>query len=458
VLQNFLASTDHFSPLLAGLFFWDSPASLAPIDWLGRFWPGHKWDMLDRATIFERSFKSAWPSDTFNRDFVEVAEMSGSWPSRNKFAVDNRPAAETGLLRPKPAPVILLNTVRSNDGGLDVVSNVRFGPEGKLCTAQEPGEADEEGGSSSVRNLLECMTADPELRGKTLTLATAAHITARFPLVSPPGLLILQNPKPLGAVRTRGEWYDVIQQGEDGDGAWKQFGKRFSRVRYVDGGYLDNSGALSASEAVAALQRAAKCPNADCAGVLDIVVLHIYARSLGDPRASSIKDSESTLPELSAPLGAVTGARAVQGRTPVENLCRLIMPRSEDSKCRQLVEFREAERAPAKASSEEAARCEKPFAPGYDEGIVLGARKVGLPWINAALDVEDKDMTAKDYVPLGWLLGGSRSYLVGSQRCRAHAIGGALEEWLGLLPAKANATATKPAPSPKSPSAAGPEL
>ncbi|MEL7109939.1 MAG: hypothetical protein AAGL99_11780 [Pseudomonadota bacterium] len=134
-------------------------------------------------------------------------------------------------------------------------------------------------------------------RTKTLPISTAAHLSARFPVSNPTGV-----------IETR---YDR--------GRWK-------RHYFVDGGYMDNSGALTAIQSVEALRRAAP------EGVaVNVIVLHLYA--LGIPsEADFTKQSGQRATkqgEFSSIPSAVLKARGAASRAPIRLLCNSLLNYSD---------------------------------------------------------------------------------------------------------------------------------
>lgn len=317
-----LLSSDHFSSLLAGAFFLDLPLGFAPI------FEG------DRARSFERSLNRPFHDGTPNvmrEPFLATAD------------------AQAGV-----DPIVIFNTVRANDGGLDVISNVDF--------------------NRADRTTRLCNVLDRVEEGQTISLATAAGLSARFPLVSPPAVLRVMGDPADGALPGPcAPWRDTL-------------------IRYVDGGYLDNSGALSATEAVSALRRAAERARSTGDAVqLDIIVLHIFARTIPTENEGPLKTSNNFMPELTGPLDAFFGARGMHGLTPVENLCRLIAEESgvDEENCAELASYR---RRPVDSVAQITTRACEDF---------------NLSWFNMHLDVREDEPSREDYVPLGWVLGGA---------------------------------------------------
>lgn len=136
----------------------------------------------DRAVALEQAFERAWRAATDGERFAEPATA----------------------LRGTAAPMLLLNATEARSG-----QRLVFGLGGGRPS-----------GSDAID--LEAMLA-----GRRLRLATAVLLSARFPGLSPAGLLCGAAP--------------------GGEGC----------AAVVDGGYADNSGAITAGEAIAALRAAA---------------------------------------------------------------------------------------------------------------------------------------------------------------------------------------------------------
>jgi hypothetical protein len=351
---------DHLSPVLAGMYFWDWPMSFAPIPTGAG---GQEFDLYDRGSAFEGSLQEAWSN---HPNAAECAPAGGLGISATRGSTMRCPFLQIAAREAGPEgapivpPIVLFNTTRSADGDAEIVSNVTFESQ-RTCNVLDRIEA-----------------------GKTVSLATAAHLSARFPFVSPPGAL------QVGTVCARVAPGDVT-----------------TTIRYVDGGYLDNSGALSASQAVAALESV----RGEIGRPVEIeyVVIHIFAQTL----TSTGLRTNDLLPEITAPLDAVTGARSLQGLGPIVSLCRQIQGLAHERR----LPSQSSEGAPGSEGALQS--CDdltqqrtRRSAPTLDVAgeFVLSAGRVGdAPfWIGAPLMVSDgREVDDEYFVPLGWLLGGS---------------------------------------------------
>lgn len=370
-VRKFL-TRDHLAPTVAGLMFQDAPLGFSPF-------PLPEW-IYDRANTFAKSLSGT--------DGVRLMHGFGSTEPRRAIPSGMRLDFESAARRafPRRQPVLLFNIVRSNDGGLDVISNVTLDP-------PPVGHA---------VNMLDRMAGCDGVQRRSVSLATAAVMSARFPFITPPARL--DPPRCEGSGR----------HNDDG------------RIRYVDGGYLDDSGATTAALAVTALMDACRAlPSGRCP---KIQVLHIFARDIVSQHGD-VPHSNNVAPELSAPLQAWATSKSVLALTPVENFCRLLNPSQGHDK--------RSEQIPARASKVEtctdlysARTVFRPSVGLIDNSIVEDGAALG--WVNAALDVGS--LGEKDYVPLGWLLGHSARHIVDTttgdrQSAVCRALGGANAAW-----------------------------
>lgn len=350
-----LLAADHLSPTLAALYFWDWPVSFAPL-------PSRlevngirllDYDLYDRGSAFETSLQS---------DSIGTGDCRGM---RCAF-LDVVEASSPGRV----APVVLLNTTRTSDGAGEVISNIVFPSDraARLC------------------NVLERL---PDVR--SLSMATAAHLSARFPGVSPPGAL------------------------RSGEGC--SSGEDFT-VRYVDGGYLDNSGASSARIALAALRRVAAEPDVDVR--LRVVIVHIFTQTPAQPARQN-----DFLPELTAPLDAVVNARTLQGLSPIINLCRDAETIAAERVIAEAADVGTIAATPGAGATqssltesdcesrvrERSYRPETAVRPSIEENYSVRVSPAEPPfWIGAPLWTSSgEDVTDPRFVPLGWVLS-NRSY------------------------------------------------
>jgi hypothetical protein len=342
-------TADHFSPLLAGLLLRDIPDTLVPFSLIrSSFIP-------DRARLFEKSLSEGWPGADEMQKGIEQA------------VADTVPPGHA-------PPILLLNTTLANAGTVETVSNVTF-PDIK--------------GVETLCNVLGRLSAT-----KTISLATAAHLSARFPIVDSPGEITVPENTP-----AKGECNQDVR----------------TRLYYVDGGYADNSGAAAVLHAVEAL-KAARDDDARFQHVdLRVLVIHIYS-STDDPqerkKIETIGDDVRVMDDLQVPVQAISSVRYELGLEPLKALCERVRQinnpfpdramRSTDA-CRQL-------------GSGQARRS------ASDHGVAtrLLDNSSCLLWLNAALYVSDLNNDPA-YVPLGWMLGPKAHYVEEQSRSIARS-------------------------------------
>ena len=351
---------DHLAPLIAGVFFLDPVGGLIPAQ--NRRLSHISFDTPDRAHLFESSLQGQ--DGLFWSDLSLVGPKARALQQLQSHLRQGFETAVSDAFGKTP-PVVMLNTVRSDDGGLDAVSNVSF----KKDTATS---FEGESAHHNILDQLSCGAAQPT----TVSLATAAVLSARVPFITPPAAI---DERACGASGAKSP---------------------IRRIRYVDGGYLDNSGASTASDAVDALQRVCRdrqprvCP--------PILVLNIHARDLIGRHTAPTR-SIDILPEFTAPPSVWLKSASVLARAPNENLCRQVddynrmlqteglwrQPRSPHTSCSKLYSLHsEAGDHP-------------------DDATLSWASE--LNWVSAAIDVGPRG--ASNYVPLGWLLGKSEQWV-----------------------------------------------
>ena len=366
-LRSFYA-TDHFSPLLSALLMLDIPTRFAPLE-LIRSPLAQVYDrndaanLPDRSDTFERSFEEAWC-----RAIGASAQRGGACTGEDGQRSPNPMAMPLESLALTPnldvAPFVLFSSVRANDGELGVVSNAslfNLGPSGLQ--------------SITIQDQLAIQSGET---ARTLPASAAAHVSARFPFVNPPA--VVDAPGPNG----------------------------HQRLRYVDGAYMDNSGALAAQIALHALLEVAE--ERSIADRLRIEVVHIYARDIVD----AFDDSGPTrdlFAQTMTPVQAVAMARNNIGLSPIRGLCALLLDQPyRAGDCQYLDELRIA----------------TPEGSGVPSELQVGSRAVvtafrdfldgqsaasEVYWVSVPLDASI-DPASPQYAPLGWLLNPtSRTYV-----------------------------------------------
>ncbi|MEM6411756.1 MAG: hypothetical protein AAF683_09495, partial [Pseudomonadota bacterium] len=219
---------------------------------------------------------------------------------------------------PDPGPMVFFSTFYENGGFQMATANVDILPE-------ERGSADTPlsdpafcGSVPIVQQLLYDYTAPDQdatvangcrAREQTLPLSAAAHLSARFP-----------GSNPTGVIETR-----------DSTGQWR-------RHFFVDGGYLDNSGTLSAIQSLQALRSAAKDREAN----LNVVVLHLHSLSIAATMENDSAHRPKKQDEFSRVPSAVLKARGAASRAPVRMLCNALTGYADDDSdhCDEIFERR----------------------------------------------------------------------------------------------------------------------
>jgi hypothetical protein len=186
-----MTGRDYLAPLVGALLYPD----LAQ-----RFWPDSV-ESFDRARAFESAWGAAW------RDACGHGEGEALG---NAFAADFDLQRLWQGPRATAVPHLLLNATRVGSGQRTVVASLAW-PEDSAAFA-------------GALDLLAAIDANPDGRDGSLPLVTAANLSARFPLVSPVGSL------------------DVAR------------GEREGLYRFGDGGYYENSGALTLRDLLAEIE------------------------------------------------------------------------------------------------------------------------------------------------------------------------------------------------------------
>ena len=172
-----------------------------------------------------------------------------------------------------------------------------------------------------------------------------------------------------------------------------------TEVHFVDGGLLDNSGALGAKAALSALKTALKSPDVPQNTSVRVMILRIYSSDQTPPGSQLARGrSISNEVDLRAPIQALWAARQTQSFAPLSELCTNVAhinaERSNDA-AEQL--------APIECNT---------IGPdsSLPEDRVLAKYWPHVSWLNAALDMSTDPRDGR-YVPLGWLLGPSKDYV-----------------------------------------------
>jgi hypothetical protein len=205
-----LLGRDYLSPILGGLLFPDLLQRFLPVPVTA----------FDRARIFEESWEDVWD---------EACGLAWETPERHR-AVNPFAAPLQDLWhgpRRTVVPALLLNSTRVETGQRTVISNLSAFQSDTAFVDVLP-----------LMNLISMQQASDDRL--SLPTITAASLSARFPVVSPVGAIRLQlSPVPAQATAP------------------------LDYIRLADGGYYENSGADTLSDAMTLVLRAAEAQSAD---------------------------------------------------------------------------------------------------------------------------------------------------------------------------------------------------
>ena len=201
----------------------------------------------DRAVALERSWEQAWQRYESDDHFAKAFE--GLWKED-----------------PFGAPLLFLNSTVVETGQRIIVNPINFDPESFTRTFHDAHNA-------------------AEVIGAQVPLSTAVHMSARFTYVSPAGTIERQDPE-----RTPDEL------------AW---------FRVVDGGYFENSGAVTLGEILLAVKRHAKQARV----LVRPIVIHISNEPISKPRQVVEKSSGKRvfMGEALSPVRALLHVRPARG-------------------------------------------------------------------------------------------------------------------------------------------------
>lgn len=284
-LMDGVLGADHMTPLIAGMFGSDFFSMFAPIDLPARIQrmrsPRKYMErapdavLPGRAEFFESSLGNAWM-----RAASAQSPNAANWLAAPMSRVIAKASGQ------RPAPVVMYPTFGVETGMRGLTSNVMF----DNCSRASGGR---------FVDVMSCLglQKDGGTRASSMDMPirAAAHLSARFPGSNPPAV------------------FDGCELNADPNAPC-----RLRRLRFVDGGYFDNSGASAAREAVDALVREARDK-----GALDrlrIVVVHAFFRDQRKPAAAW--QPASAFNELAAPFDGVWSARSGSGQFPITSFCR----------------------------------------------------------------------------------------------------------------------------------------
>ncbi|MEM9178279.1 MAG: hypothetical protein AAGA89_01145, partial [Pseudomonadota bacterium] len=318
--------SDFLSPLFAGLFGSDVLTTILPAqisdrvfglfhrkdtDAIGEAYERGIYDRADffenrLAMVFDRALNGVYPAEAMEGPKSDIAAKSdcpAAQPRRGKRTMDQtlESIASCAVRAPSdavaapgqsdPGPMVFFSTFYETGGYQMATSNV------DVYIDQSDNVAPSCGSVPIVQQMID--RVEPEAgqvvgtcpkRMQTLPISTAAHLSARFPVSNPTGV-----------IETRYE-----------NGRWK-------RHYFVDGGYMDNSGALTAIQSVEALRRQAR----EAKVQVNVIVLHLYALTIPSEDADQNPRGQRATKqnEFASIPSAVLKARGAASRAPIRLLC-----------------------------------------------------------------------------------------------------------------------------------------
>ena len=313
--------TDLMSPLLAGLLGSDLLTGFIPVQLpdrvLGLF-EQHKddvdpssWTGKDARGVWDRAdFFENWLSSSFESNLEEICPTgkidcsrlaNSEYQSAFDMSLEKVARKAAGVTNNDPGPMVFFSTFYETGGFQMAAANVDI----------RKGRSRDEnlpfcGSVPIIQQLLNFSEAETQsddtcvARKETLPLSAAAHISARFP-----------GANPTGVIETR-----------QADGGWQ-------RHFFVDGGYLDNSGTLTALQSLEALRDAARQMNEENSVggpqvSLNLIVLDLFALSVPEYGAGSDQARPTKRDEITKIPSAALKARGEASRAPIRLFCNAL--------------------------------------------------------------------------------------------------------------------------------------
>ncbi|MEM6499839.1 MAG: hypothetical protein AAF709_24415, partial [Pseudomonadota bacterium] len=326
--------SDFLSPLFAGLFGSDVLTTILPAqisdrvfglfhredtDAIGEAYERGIYDRADffenrLAIVFDRALNGDYPREAMTGPRSDVAAKANCQAAKSRrgrrtmdqtlesvasCAVRAPSDEDAGTGQSDPGPMVFFSTFYETGGYQMATSNV------DVFAGQSGGGPASCGSVPIVQQMID--RVEPEAgqvdgfcptRTKTLPISTAAHLSARFPVSNPTGV-----------IETRFE-----------TGRWK-------RHYFVDGGYMDNSGALTAIQSVEALRRQAGKAEVQ----VNVIVLHLYALTIPSEDADENPRGQRATKqnEFASIPSAVLKARGAASRAPIRLLCTSLLDFSD---------------------------------------------------------------------------------------------------------------------------------
>ena len=262
-ISQTILKEDFLSPTVGVLLFPDMFQRFLPVGILD-----------DRALALEEAWERAWSDCTGSDRFAKPFDLL--WDQEH-FAV----------------PLLFLNSTVVETGQriimhpLPFVSDQKHGPNDKTTMAE----------ASNFQEYFNNALDGPAVLGGQIPLSTAVHMSARFTYVSPAGTIFRQD-------LSRDENLSESSQPRV--------------IRVVDGGYFENSGAVTTDEILLAIRRIAKDKNLS----IHPIVIHIS----NDPLKHVSRKKEefagryAFLPEVLSPIWALLNVRPARGYQAREEL------------------------------------------------------------------------------------------------------------------------------------------
>jgi hypothetical protein len=242
-----ILATDFLTPLVSGLFFADFVQRFIP-------WPIER---FDRARALENAFEQAWSAhdgpkngrNVLGRAFADFWKQDGSSLS----------------------PALLLNTTNVETGRVITLSPFNTHPD-----------------HVNDRSLkISSISAIARYLSERTTLSTASVLSARFPIVTPTGHLVLEK---------------------SGNSA---------KFRFADGGYYENTGTSTVLNVIRSIRRTARQNNLD----IQIVLIRIGTEDVGGVAASE------SVEELWSPVKTMLNTRRARAVYSTEEARTLMTSR-----------------------------------------------------------------------------------------------------------------------------------
>lgn len=278
---------DLLSPLLASLLY---------PDLLQRFLP-FRVNRFDRARALEDALGYYWKAATGGNEFtVECNQPDEDCYLLSDLYQDR--ASQQSTFANGSTPALFLNTTRVDTGGQLVVGSLNpSGPDGEQ--------------NKRLNGLMSLADLDTTI---SFPLCTAAYLSARFPVVAPAGYLMIKGDK----------------------------------VRFVDGGYFENSGTASVLDLLSAIQfdNALNDPVNGAKVNIQLIVIRIGSDPNADDQTAAeldklqqqdladLKYKWHGLGEITSPIFAVVNGETARGTLSVREtetaLSQLNSPVSKD--------------------------------------------------------------------------------------------------------------------------------